>query len=96
MKSIKTFLTSIWKRLAVFYDLMLSSSTIIVTKYTTIHYYLEKKILSFSYVKTCSLEMTCESESVIASTLANGGVCPITDQRKEEKKLTFFHFRNLA
>ena len=38
------------------------------------------------YFSTCSLEMTCREMAVAVSTLANGGVCPLSQERVLSRK----------
>jgi glutaminase len=34
-----------------------------------------------TYFQSCSIQITCQMGAIIASTLANGGICPITDKQ---------------
>jgi glutaminase len=38
------------------------------------------EVLEF-YYQTCSIELTCKGMAVVAATMANGGVCPLTHER---------------
>jgi glutaminase len=44
-----------------------------------------KKVLEF-YFQNCSLQCNTDAMSIIAATLANGGVCPLTNERVLQTK----------
>lgn len=35
----------------------------------------------FSHFKCCSMEATCDTMSIVAATLANGGICPFSEEK---------------
>ena len=85
-----------WKRLAGGLHIGFDNSTFLSERRTAdrnnaLAYFMREKqafpsgtdiheVLDF-YFQCCSIQATCESMSVVASTLANGGVCPLTSDR---------------